>query len=394
MSTESIIFIGDKISISSQFTELTLFHESNKGYSRLYKGKRLGKWHVLKTLKPEYATNILYQQLLQKEFEIAYPLAHPNIVQTIGLEEVPGLGLCIIMEYIDGISLQEFLSDKNATQVIIVKILTEIGRALDYIHNQQIVHRDLKPENILVTHNGLNVKLIDFGLSDADSYSILKQPAGTQGYSSPEQETGKQALDNRADIYSLGVIIEEIQQTTKIKIPNSKKIIAKCKTEDRTLRFLSVNNVIHFLNRKSRSVYYTSILLGIIIIMGTTLLGYRLGVNNVSTSTGIPKSIDIYDQLASQTQKLAKDRCDQLYGWYDSITTSDSLDIWWKEYSSLVNEVTPKVDSILKSHIPETKPEYNLYKTSLFKLVEEIWMDYYYKNKKKLSEPHPALTNK
>lgn len=52
--------------------------------------------------------------------------------------------------------------------------------ALDYIHRRQIIHRDLKPENIMLTGNGGNVKLIDFGYSDTDSYAVLKQPAGTR----------------------------------------------------------------------------------------------------------------------------------------------------------------------------------------------------------------------
>ena len=56
-----------------------------------------------------------------------------------------------------------------------------------YIHAKQIVHRDLKPSNIMITHNGNHVKLIDFGLSDNDDFALLKQPAGTPGYISPEQ---------------------------------------------------------------------------------------------------------------------------------------------------------------------------------------------------------------
>lgn len=75
-----------------------------------------------------------------------------------------------------------------------------------YIHARQIVHRDLKPSNILVTHNNRNVKIIDFGLSDTDYYTILKEPAGTQSYMSPEQQVGN-TPDVRNDIYSLGIIL-------------------------------------------------------------------------------------------------------------------------------------------------------------------------------------------
>ena len=59
--------------------------------------------------------------------------------------------------------------------------------ALEYIHGKQTAHRDLKPSNIMITRNGQHVKLIDFGLSDTDDYAVYKQPAGTEGYISPEQ---------------------------------------------------------------------------------------------------------------------------------------------------------------------------------------------------------------
>ena len=112
------------------------------------------------------------------------------------------------MEYIDGIHLREYLNSKNYNSHVILKILDELCQALSYIHSLQIIHRDLKPENILITRNGSNVKLIDFGLSDTDSYSILKHPAGTLKYASPEQKVPQTTIYNKADIYSLGVILE------------------------------------------------------------------------------------------------------------------------------------------------------------------------------------------
>ena len=80
------------------------------------------------------------------------------------------------------------------------KIAEELMDAVGYLHSKGIVHRDLKPENILITRNGEHLKLIDFGLADSDSYAILKQPAGTSGYMSPEQKVTAVA-DVRNDIY-------------------------------------------------------------------------------------------------------------------------------------------------------------------------------------------------
>ena len=73
----------------------------------------MGKWHILKCLKPEYANLKEYQALLQKEFEIGYQLNHPNIAHIIGIEEVEDLGTCIIEEYIEGQTLKEIIQENT-----------------------------------------------------------------------------------------------------------------------------------------------------------------------------------------------------------------------------------------------------------------------------------------
>lgn len=101
---------------------------------------------------------------------------------TIDWEQQEDLGLCIVMEYVDGISLKELMIQGKLTQPLAYKFIRELCEALHYIHSKQLVHKDLKPENIIITHNGYNVKLIDFGLSDRDDYDTLKIPAGTKKY--------------------------------------------------------------------------------------------------------------------------------------------------------------------------------------------------------------------
>lgn len=184
---------------------------SGKGYCDLYKAERLGKWFVLKCLKKEYANNPLYQSLLRKEFEMGYMLSHPNIVQTYGMENIEGCGLCIVLEYVDGKTLRECIDNRQLPFKMCVHIIKELCDALSYIHERQIVHRDLKPENILITYNGHHVKLIDFGCSDADHYALLKAPAGTRKYAAPELLKPDIRIDSRADIYALGVIMKEMR---------------------------------------------------------------------------------------------------------------------------------------------------------------------------------------
>ena len=110
---------------------------------------------------------------LNKELEIGLQFEHTNICRTIGMEEVDELGPVIILEYIDGETLESFMSKGLLTQQKERKIFAQIKDVLQYIHNKQTIHRDLKPSNIMVTHNGLNIKLIDFSLSDNDTFNIF-----------------------------------------------------------------------------------------------------------------------------------------------------------------------------------------------------------------------------
>ena len=192
--------------ISSQFTDVEILSTSEVNV--VAKAKRYGRWWLLKGLSKERAGETGYQQRLRKELEILMLLQHPGVVTAVGLENVEALGLCIVMEYVDGVTLKEWLRTKTNRQQrrhVAMALCETIG----YIHSKGIVHRDLKPENIMITQNGGNVKLIDFGLADTDSHAILKQPAGTQRYMSPEQAQ-RAVADVRNDIYSLGVIFSQM----------------------------------------------------------------------------------------------------------------------------------------------------------------------------------------
>ena len=189
--------------------EFTIIEEiPSSGYNRLVKVMRYGKFFVLKGLKEKYAQNSLYQGLLKKEFDILLQLNHPNIVRCYSLEHINNFGLCIVMDFIDGKTLNDFLKTNPAMNVRL-RIVKQLLEAMQYYHSMQIVHRDIKPSNILITDNGHNVKIIDFGLADTDYYAVFKEPAYTKYYASPEQlEGGK--LDCRSDIYSFGRVLQQI----------------------------------------------------------------------------------------------------------------------------------------------------------------------------------------
>ncbi len=132
----------------------------------------------------------------------------PALWGGVKLEVVEGIGRCIVMEWIEGVTLDVWIRQKHSLRER-RSIARQLLAAVEYVHEQMVVHRDLTYSNIMITHNGCRVKLIDFGLADADNYAILKGPAGTEGFVSPEQMVDS-IPDARNDIYSLGLILRQL----------------------------------------------------------------------------------------------------------------------------------------------------------------------------------------
>ena len=218
----------------------------SRGFNQLMKVKRQGRWFLLKGLKPEYRGQAVYMELLKKEYELMVQLDHSNIVKAYGKELNDKMGPCIVMEYIDGVTLDQFL-EGNPTRQARRKVVDQLVDALAYVHSKQILHRDLKPSNILITHNGNNVKIIDFGLSDADDYAILKQSAGTVKYMAPEQKEQGRKIDCRSDVYAFGLLLQKL-------FPHQYRHIAsKCTREDPARRYPDMEAVRKALERSERT---------------------------------------------------------------------------------------------------------------------------------------------
>lgn len=275
MEDNSGFFTTPDIPSSEALSTLKLIYSSEKGFCDIFRIDRGGRFRALKCLKPERRGDALYENLLRKEFEIGYSLDHPNICEYYAFTQVEGLGNCIEMEWVDGRSLKEIITGTQPSKELTDHILDGVCDALSYLHSKQILHRDLKPSNILVTYKGDNVRLIDFGLSDSDMHSILKNPAGTADYTAPEVLKGGKA-DVRSDIYSLGVIMFRLSRKYY-------RVARKCCETRPTARYASAADVKKAIH--SNSMVYAGIAF-ILLVAFMALLPYieKNRDNNADTS--------------------------------------------------------------------------------------------------------------
>lgn len=203
MEDSSLIFASPFASTDAEWSAPELIREGT--INALYRVTRHGQRYVMKALRPEYRDSVLYREMLRHEFEIGVTLDHAHVARTLDYGQHPQLGDYILIEWVEGETLGEWLTHAPSKQAR-YRVLVQLIEAVGYLHSHQIVHRDLKPANVLVTADGHNVRLIDFGLSDADRYEVFKQPAGSPEFIAPEVRAGGQA-DSRSDIYAIGRLI-------------------------------------------------------------------------------------------------------------------------------------------------------------------------------------------
>lgn len=205
------------------------------GYSVLYTVLSGERKLFLKALNQEQGASAEHLARLRREYRILEQLyGNEHVVRCVGWREDAEVGPCIVMEYVDGETLTDYLKT-NPSNKEKKRILNELLDALAFIHKHQIVHNDLKLENILVTRNGHNVKLIDFGYSDGDS-NIDKATGGTKAFASPELSR-QETTDVTSDIYSLGFIIKAL-------FPHRYgSVVRKCQYQETEKRYQRVSDV-------------------------------------------------------------------------------------------------------------------------------------------------------
>ncbi|MEM7384566.1 MAG: serine/threonine-protein kinase, partial [Verrucomicrobiota bacterium] len=178
----------------------------------------------------------------------------PNIVTIHDFGRSGGFYF-LLMEFVDGVNLRALLQTRKLTPEEGLAIVPPLCEALQFAHDRGIVHRDIKPENLLLDRDG-EIKIGDFGIAkmmeDGKSES---RSAGTPGYMAPEQASGSEAVDSRADIYSMGVVFYELltgeRPSGDLKVPSKKvsidvrldEIVLKALEEEPELRWQTADEL-------------------------------------------------------------------------------------------------------------------------------------------------------
>jgi len=200
---------------------IKLLAEGGMGRVYLAEHTRLGRKVALKVLRSEYSTNGPAIKRFFREARTVNDINHENIIEITDFFEKEGGNNYYIMELLKGRTLTEVLKEEGALPVPrVIDIAVQVCKALEAVHAAGVIHRDLKPDNIYLTERGGQkdfVKLLDFGVAKLmdvqDGMPVHKTGVGailgTPQYMSPEQ-AGAKPVDNRTDIYSLGVILYEM----------------------------------------------------------------------------------------------------------------------------------------------------------------------------------------
>ena len=203
------------------------------GCAVLYRVRKAGKYFMIKTPKDGSGQTLA---MLQREYEISLGITHPHIVNVFTYEPATVVGPGIVMEYVDGRTLADFLAE-NPSKAMRERVFVQLLQAVAYMHRCGVVHNDIKPENILITRADNDVRLIDFGLADSDAYYMARTLGCTPAYASPELLAREKDIDARSDIYSLGVVMRELFGS------RHSRIAARCMRAYKEMRYANVEEL-------------------------------------------------------------------------------------------------------------------------------------------------------
>ena len=232
---------------TGKWTDMTLLPEWEEEFYNVYTAKKHGKWVMLKALKKEYADDPKYQEMLEREFDTRYNLAHANIVMVNDYELIPDIGMAIITDDVYGYSLRRLIDEKKLSPMILRRIETQLVDAIDYMQENHIIHHPITPDKIIFTEMTENLKLIDVGYDHKSSLT-------------PQ--------DTADDILAYGKILSEVLDNIPNASPRLRKIANKCIDPDPKRSYSSFSELYLAIERRSSSQLYVWLIAFICAMVG------------------------------------------------------------------------------------------------------------------------------
>ena len=320
MSNESTIFENNSYKSDKKDCYYDFKLLKTTASSKLWRASRDGKYFLIKTTKENSEHQL---KMLRREYELSIGCDNPHIVHVFTYEYDLHDGDGIVMEYIEGRTLREYLAEKPSLTSR-QRIFQELLSAVNYLHKRGIIHNDLKPENILVTRSDDTLKIIDFGLADKDAFYVWRTLGCTPEYASPELRNQSRDMDARSDIYSIGVIMREIFDG------RYSHIIKRCCKENPKQRYSDVVELQKSWQGRNKVWKYLAVLCMLIVIAVPTFLYADLKIEEVKKIRHREWLIESVKAEVTQMFEVALDSVDKIE---DFDTKQQFLSDFTEEYS-------------------------------------------------------------
>lgn len=296
-----------RIDHSEGITGMSEIYVSRSGFFRISIARHLGRKVIIKSLKPDCATNPLAVQQLNKEFSLSFPIESRYVSRQLASISLPDGTPAIEMEFCQGDTLRSlFDCTCRFTPGEASEIVNSLLLGLEDIHRMGVVHRDIKPSNIIFDRDTLSLKIIDFGCAHSYDYLSLRGPAGTIPYTPPEKRHGDADPHPCDDLFAAGMVIMELAgNCTDKKMQRRLESFAKALSSH---VFSSAREALDSFNRNKHGKHYIWLLIAVsaivAVIGGWYLLSPRaenegMPASATSADNDLEKTILLLDSMHS-----------------------------------------------------------------------------------------------
>lgn len=352
------------------FTDIKKFYTSVGGYSDIYKAKRYDRWHALKTLKEEYKGDKEYKEQLFNEFNNVYLRTHPNLVRSVGFEYVGDLGECIVMEYVEGENIIDYIKNNGLAKDQVLSLIKELAVVIDFIHENGLVHNNIKNENVIVTYDGGHIKLMDFAKSTANFYVKYRE---------------------YPDLGAFVDLIKEINNILPDGFPRIRALLRRYEDGKKSQELIKAVELVDIMREKMN---FLPMIFAVAVVFSAfmgSLLTYKISGDRYGKHvyidslhvdgryvSDVSSAIVIYDTISKIVEEHALEVSKNLYRRIDTIQDRKEKFISYsKAYRGLIKNKEVYPVKVLNKYLPKDCPEYNLYKSSLVQITEDIYVKYY-----------------